>query len=68
MYWTGIVQRIFKKNNTNLTEVEESKIKLRPTQGEPGLAKLTDLFCSLDFALFGKSGRSVGKGFVLKKR
>lgn len=68
MYWTGIVQRIFKKNNTNLTAVEESNLKLRPTEGEPGLAKLTDLFCAIDQAIFGKSGRSVGKGFVLKKR
>ncbi len=67
MYWTGIVQSIFKKNNTNLTEVEESGLKLRPTTGEPALAKLTDLFCAIDHAIFGRSSRSVGKGFVLRK-
>jgi ubiquinone/menaquinone biosynthesis C-methylase UbiE len=68
IYWTGIVQKIFKKNNTNLTEVAESSLKLRPTSGEPALSKLTDIFCNVDFFMFKNSSRSVGKGFVLRKK
>ncbi len=67
IYWTGIVQRIFKKNNTNLTEVDESSLKLRPTVGEPGLARVTDGFNAVDSFFFGQSRRSIGKGFVLRR-
>lgn len=74
MYWTGIVQRLFKKNARNIT-ADEAKAEagksggLRPASTkEPGLVVLTDALLWLDRALFGWSGRSVGKGVVLRKR
>ena len=67
MYWTGIIQRIFKANATNVSENKREKA-MRPSAQEPALAALTDGFIALDRALFGRGKRSVGKGFVLRKR
>lgn len=67
MYWTGIIQRIFKANATNVSENKRSKA-LRPSAQEPALVALTDAFIALDRALFGRGSQSVGKGFLLKKR
>ena len=67
MYWTGIVQSIFKANATNVSGGKNEKISLRPSQREPMLCKLTDAWIRLDRWLFGKSRHSVGKGFVLQK-
>lgn len=67
MYWTGIIQRIFKANATNVSENKREKA-MRPSTQEPALAALTDAFIALDKALFGRGKRSVGKGFVLRKR
>ncbi|MBI5913821.1 MAG: methyltransferase domain-containing protein [Bacteroidetes bacterium] len=67
MYWTGIIQRLFKENAGNISGREEKKVKLRPSTSEPLLTKLTDAFIALDFALFKKSKYSVGKGFVVRK-
>lgn len=68
MYWTGIAQRIFKKNTGNLTETAESGLKIRPVGNEPSLAKITDGLLAADRFLFGWSSRSCGRGFVLRKR
>ena len=67
-YWTGMVQRIFKDNSTNLDEADKKKITLRPTTKEPLLTVLTDGFIKLDKAIFSKSKSSVGKGYILRKR
>lgn len=68
MYWTGIVQRLFKANATNVSDKRQpAKKALRPSTKEPGLVALTDFCISLDRGLFGKGKHSVGKGFVLRK-
>lgn len=66
-YWTGMVQRIFKDNSTNLDQAKQKKVTLRPTMKEPALTVLTDSFIKLDKKLFKNSKSSVGKGYVLRK-
>ncbi|TXB69546.1 class I SAM-dependent methyltransferase [Phaeodactylibacter luteus] len=67
MYWTGVIQRLFKANATNLKEQPDNGLALRPTTKEPALAKLTDSIIALDRALFGKARHAVGKGFLVRK-
>lgn len=68
MYWTGIIQRLFKANADNLQDRQNRKAALRPTTKEPLLARLTDVLIAVDAALFGKCRHSVGKGFIVKKK
>lgn len=68
MYWTGIAQRIFKKNAQNLTEDTSGALKVRPhSTKEPLLVFVTDALLTLDRWLFGWGSGSVGKGVVLRK-
>ncbi|MDZ4704230.1 MAG: methyltransferase domain-containing protein [Saprospiraceae bacterium] len=67
MYWTGLIQRIFKANATNLQEDQTKRMALRPSMKEPALATVTDGILAVDRALFGKAAHSVGKGFLLRK-
>lgn len=67
VYWTGIIQSIFKDNAGNVSGKKEKKVKLRPSVKEPGLVKLTDTLIHLDYSLFKNSKYSVGKGFVIRK-
>jgi SAM-dependent methyltransferase len=68
MYWTGLIQRLFKENAGNVSGEAEKKVKLRPSVNEPALTFLTDAIIKLDYVLFGKSKYSVGKGFVVRKK
>jgi ubiquinone/menaquinone biosynthesis C-methylase UbiE len=68
MYWTGLIQRIFKENSGNVSGEAEKKVKLRPSVKEPMFTFLTDALISLDFALFKNSKYAVGKGFVVRKK
>lgn len=68
MYWTGIIQSIFKDNANNISKQKEKKMKLRPSNNAPCLVALTDAFIRLDYALFKHSKYSIGKGFVLRKK
>lgn len=68
MYWTGLIQRIFKENAGNISGRDEKKVKLRPSVKEPWLVKLTDAFIRLDYWFFKESKYSVGKGFVVRKK
>lgn len=68
MYWTGIVQSIFKKNARNVTADTEGGLKMRPASSkDPALAVITDIILAIDRLLFGWTNRSVGKGVVLRK-
>ena len=67
MYWTGIIQRLFKANSGNISGENEKKLKLRPSAKEPFLVKLTDAIIWLDRVLFENTKHSVGKGFVIRK-
>lgn len=68
MYWSGVVQRLFKANARNAQSSDAAMAKLRPTTKEPFLLPLTDAFLAVDRFVFGKARHSVGKGFVLNKR
>ncbi|GAB4258238.1 MAG: hypothetical protein Kow0027_25710 [Saprospiraceae bacterium] len=68
MYWTGIIQSIFKANARNVSGTENKAAKLRPSTKEPFLVPLTDAFLALDRCLFGNARHSVGKGFVVRKK
>lgn len=70
MYWTGVVQRVFKKNSNNLASANSGPaITLRPsTTQEPALVFLTDAVLQIDRAVFGKFKRSIGRGVVLQKQ
>jgi SAM-dependent methyltransferase len=68
MYWTGIIQRIFKANAGNLSQTDDKKTTLRPSTKEPFLSKITDAIITIDHWLFSQSGSSVGKGFVIQKK
>lgn len=68
MYWTGVVQRIFKANATNLQRQPDKGMALRPSTREPSLTKVTDLIIAIDHALFHRAAHSVGKGFIIKKK
>lgn len=68
MYWTGIAQRIFKKNARNVTTDSGFGLTVRPASTEePALVFMTDIFLWKDKVLSFWSNRSVGKGVVLKK-
>ncbi len=68
IYWTGLVQKIFKDNSTNLDQADQKKITLRPSMKEPLLTILTDAFIKFDRFLFGRQKSSIGKGYVLRKK
>lgn len=68
MYWTGVAQRIFKKNAQNITADTGGALKVRPASTrEPALVFLTDALLALDRLLFTWGRYSVGKGVVLRK-
>lgn len=67
MYWTGIIQRIFKANARNLESDETKKTALRPSTREPLLTFLTDAIIKVDSWLFANAKHSVGRGFILYK-
>jgi ubiquinone/menaquinone biosynthesis C-methylase UbiE len=69
MYWTGIIQSIFKENSGNISGEKEKTMKLRPSLSEPFLAKIfTDIIIKIDYFLFKNTKHSVGKGFVVRKK
>ncbi|MCB0546100.1 MAG: methyltransferase domain-containing protein [Phaeodactylibacter sp.] len=68
MYWTGLIQRIFKANATNISSHKDKKLALRPSTKGPFLTKLTDLVIAIDDAMFRHARRSVGKGFIIQKK
>lgn len=68
MYWTGWVQKIFKKNARNLTAEASGKRAIRPSSNaEPALVACTDLLLRIDADLFTPGAYSIGKGVVLHK-
>ena len=68
MYWTGIVQRIFKKNARNVTKDTHGGLKMRPASTKaPALVFITDAILAIDRLLFTWGRFSVGKGVILRK-
>lgn len=69
IYWTGIAQRLFKKNSRNVTQDKTTVVTLRPDSTKPpALVFLTDAILWVDDWLFGFADRSIGKGVVLRKK
>lgn len=69
IYWTGILQAIFKRNAKNLssgTDVQKG-ISYRPSFGDPKLGILTAAILWLDRRFFLRHDYGVLKGFVLRK-
>lgn len=68
MYWTGIAQSIFKKNARNVNDDKSGGLTVRPASTKaPALVVVTDALLWLDRVLFGWTGRSCGKGVILRK-
>lgn len=69
VYWTGIAQSIFKKNAGNVNNDKSGGLTVRPASTKaPALVFITDFILWLDRTLFGWTGRSCGKGVILKKQ
>jgi SAM-dependent methyltransferase len=69
VYWTGIAQRVFKKNALNVTNDTSGGVKIRPASTkEPRLVFITDAILALDRLLFSWGSGSIGKGVVLRKK
>jgi 2-polyprenyl-3-methyl-5-hydroxy-6-metoxy-1,4-benzoquinol methylase len=69
IYWTGVLQSIFKKNAKNLSGATSSaNLHYRPSFGDPLLGKLTAAILWLDNALFLRKDNTVLKGYVLRKK
>lgn len=69
VYWTGLVQRIFKINAFNKQANKSSNLLAsRPGNKIPKLSILSRTIASLDSRYFKPTKNSIGKGFVLKKK
>lgn len=70
MYWTGIIQSVFKSNSKNLNDgkIKEGALTMRPSLKEPALVSFTDLLIKIDRVLFTGKKYSVGRGMVLRKK
>ena len=69
IYWTGVLQAVFKKNASNQASVSAVKtVQYRPSFGDPAAGFLTELLLRMDSFFFGKTNQSVLKGFVLRKK
>lgn len=68
MYWPSLVQKLVKPNSSNADVAPQSSFTLRPSLAEPKLIFITDFIIWLDRALFGRTKKSIGKGFVLRRK
>ncbi len=69
-YWPGIMQRALKANagnTTGRTRNGATRPVLRPSAEPPPLLPVVDALIALDRRAMGRSGRSVGLGYVLAK-
>jgi 2-polyprenyl-3-methyl-5-hydroxy-6-metoxy-1,4-benzoquinol methylase len=68
MYWTGVLQSIFKSNSRNKNNKTKKKIILRPDGNEKSfLISITDFFIKIDRFIFKLSKKSIGLFYLLKK-
>lgn len=68
MYWTGVVQRMFKKNARNLDADAQKTVALRPSDSAvPAGVFITDAVIWVDREIFTGTKYAVGKGAVLHK-
>ncbi|MBK8501191.1 MAG: methyltransferase domain-containing protein [Saprospiraceae bacterium] len=68
-YWTGIVQKYFKRNASNEPQNRKPKIlATRPGNKIPRLSGLSRKIATWDSLYFKSSAHSIGKGFVLRKK
>lgn len=68
MYWTGLAQRLFKANASNLAASRKRFLQLRPGTAAPVWVKGTDALLWLDRTLFAWGSASVGLGYVVRKK
>lgn len=68
IYWTGVLQAIFKKNAKNLSMAStDNSLVYRPSFGDPKIGILTAFILWLDKTFFLFKDKSILKGYVLKK-
>lgn len=68
MYWSGILQYLFKSNRKNLTESLNKSYIIRPKKNTiPLLTIFTDFVINVDRIFFTRKNHSIGKGVVLIK-
>ncbi len=67
MYWTGILQGIFKKNANNLSAAHNTKFGIRPRHEVPKGMFFPDFIIKIDRLFFLTKDVSFLKGFVLRK-
>lgn len=65
-YWPGLLQRAFKANTANVAG--KSRKGVRPSAEAPPFVGAVDALIAADRALSAKSERSVGLGYLLRKR
>jgi SAM-dependent methyltransferase len=69
IYWTGVLQAIFKKNAKNLSaQSVTTSLHYRPSFGDPLLGKLTEAILWLDKTFFLRKDNTVLKGYILRKK
>lgn len=68
MYWTGVLQAVFKKNASNQSKVSTGKsMSYRPAFGDPKAGMMTDFLLWLDRTFFMGKKRSILRAYVLRK-
>jgi 2-polyprenyl-3-methyl-5-hydroxy-6-metoxy-1,4-benzoquinol methylase len=65
-YWPGLLQRALKANTANVAG--RSKKGIRPSAEPPPFVGAVDALIALDRRLSSKSDRSVGLGYVMRRR
>jgi 2-polyprenyl-3-methyl-5-hydroxy-6-metoxy-1,4-benzoquinol methylase len=65
-YWPGVVQRLLKANTSNTAG--KSGRGVRPSGSAPPLVGVVDALIAVDRAVSSFSSRSVGLGYVMRKR
>lgn len=65
-YWPGLLQRAFKANTANVAG--KSRKGVRPSAGSPPGVGAVDALIALDRTLSSNSERSIGLGYLLRRR
>lgn len=65
-YWPGLLQRALKANTANTAARSDRGVRAKA--GEPPLVGAVDALIAVDRALSARSERSVGLGYVMRKR
>ena len=69
LYWSGIVQRIFKSNFSNQSRDKKiNHLRTRPGDKVPRLSSITRKITELDSLISPSGNTSLGMGYILQKK